>query len=69
MFNFRQNNHRECEKKPKVNVLANKKYRCVNNTGVEKYASVIGRKGVCHGKKEGYTSSSGSAYRRREDEI
>ncbi len=41
MFNFRQNNHRECEKKPKVNVLANKKYRCVNNTGVEKYVSAI----------------------------
>ena len=27
--------------KPKVNVLANKKYRCVNNTGVEKYVSAI----------------------------
>ena len=40
--------------------MANKKYRCVNNTGVEKYVSGIGRKGVCHGKKERYTSSSGS---------
>lgn len=32
--------------------MANKKYRCVNNTGVEKYVSGIGRKGVCHGKKK-----------------